>query len=121
VRSPHANNILSSDLSLTSCLVYSALDSTSEHAVNSALDQIIRSQNISVILIAHRLATLARAERIVVLENGKITEDGRYSELARRPGGRFRTLMAAQLALEKTRTSDDDEPATESKKVEPVA
>jgi hypothetical protein len=29
--------------------------------------------------------------------------------------------MAAQLALEKTRTSDDDEPATESKKVEPVA
>jgi len=90
--------------------------------VNSALDQIIRSQNISVILIAHRLATLARAERIVVLENGKITEDGRYSELARRPGGRFRTLMAAQLALEKTRTSDDDEPAAaESKKVEPVA
>lgn len=85
----------------------SALDSTSEHSVNSALDHIIRSQNISVILIAHRLATLARAERIVVLENGKITEDGRYAELARRPGGRFRTLMAAQLALEKNRTSED--------------
>lgn len=89
----------------------SALDSTSEHSVNSALDQIIRTQNISVILIAHRLATLARAERIVVLENGKITEDGRYSELSRRPGGRFRTLMAAQLALEKNRSNEgeDDE------------
>jgi len=62
-----------------------------------------------VILIAHRLATLARAERIVVLENGKITEDGRYSELARRPGGRFRTLMAAQLALEKNRSRDDED------------
>jgi ABC-type transport system involved in Fe-S cluster assembly fused permease/ATPase subunit len=93
----------------------SALDSTSEHAVNSALDHIIRSQNISVILIAHRLATLARAERIVVLENGKITEDGRYSELSRRPGGRFRTLMAAQLALEKNRSNDDDEEVVASK------
>lgn len=87
----------------------SALDSTSEHAVNSALDQIIQSQNITVILIAHRLATLARAERIVVLEDGRITEDGRYADLSRRPKGRFRTLMAAQLALEKRRAGADEE------------
>jgi ABC-type transport system involved in cytochrome bd biosynthesis fused ATPase/permease subunit len=82
------------------------------------LDQIIKSQNISVILIAHRLATLARAERIVVLENGRITEDGRYSELSRRRGGRFRTLMAAQLALEKNRSEDEAEEVVVDKKEE---
>lgn len=59
----------------------SALDSTSENAVNSAIDRIIHEQNITVILAAHRLSSIARAERVVVLENGIISEEGRYSVL----------------------------------------
>lgn len=81
----------------------SALDSTSEHAVNSAIDHIIHSQQITVILVAHRLSSIARAERVVVVEAGHITEEGTYAELSRREGGRFRSLMAAQLALEKSK------------------
>ncbi|GHJ87923.1 hypothetical protein NliqN6_4325 [Naganishia liquefaciens] len=86
----------------------SALDSTSEHAVNSAIDHIIHSQQITVILVAHRLSSIARAERVVVLEAGKITEEGTYAELSRREGGRFRSLMAAQLALEKSKPNKAD-------------
>jgi hypothetical protein len=37
------------------------------------------------------------------VEAGKITEEGTYAELSRREGGRFRSLMAAQLALERSK------------------
>ncbi|BEJ14495.1 hypothetical protein CspHIS471_0402620 [Cutaneotrichosporon sp. HIS471] len=78
----------------------SALDSKSEDAVNAAIDRIIHSNHITVILAAHRLSSIARAERVVVLENGVISEQGRYDVLSRTEGSRFRKLMAAQLLLE---------------------
>ncbi|KAL7418586.1 ATP-binding cassette permease mdl1 [Cryptotrichosporon argae] len=78
----------------------SALDSTSEEAVNAAIDDIIHRRAITVVLAAHRLSSIARAERVVVLENGVISEQGRYDVLSKREGSRFRTLMAAQLLLE---------------------
>jgi ATP-binding cassette subfamily B (MDR/TAP) protein 10 len=80
----------------------SALDSASENAVNAAIDDIIQSQNITVILAAHRLSSIARAERVVVLENGVISESGPYDVLSKAEGSRFRTLMAAQLLLEQS-------------------
>jgi putative ABC transport system ATP-binding protein len=84
--------------------------------VNDAVDKILRSRHTTVIFVAHRLSTIARAERIVVLEGGRITESGTYSDLVSlslersrswpnsldsfqvtRPESRFRALMAAQL------------------------
>ncbi|CAK9787373.1 hypothetical protein CC85DRAFT_289332 [Cutaneotrichosporon oleaginosum] len=78
----------------------SALDSKSEDAVNAAIDKIILAQHITVVLAAHRLSSIARAEQVVVLENGVISEQGRYDVLSRTEGSRFRKLMAAQLLLE---------------------
>ncbi|KAJ3503106.1 hypothetical protein NLJ89_g8580 [Agrocybe chaxingu] len=75
----------------------SALDATSERRVNDAIDKILRSRNTTVLFVAHRLSTIARAERIVVLEGGRISESGTYSELVARKDSRFRALMAAQL------------------------
>jgi len=75
----------------------SSLDATSERRVNDAVDKILRSRQTTVVLVAHRLSTIARAERIVVLEGGRITESGTYRELVGRENSRFRTLMAAQL------------------------
>ncbi|KAF9529782.1 ATP-binding cassette transporter [Crepidotus variabilis] len=75
----------------------SALDATSERRVNDAVDKILRSSNTTVLFVAHRLSTIARAERIVVLEGGRITESGTYHSLVSRPDSRFRALMAAQL------------------------
>lgn len=69
--------------------------------MNRAIDAIIREQNITVILAAHRLSSVARAEKVVVLENGVVSEEGRYDVLSRQEGSRFRALMAAQLLLEK--------------------
>ncbi|RXK35871.1 ATP-binding cassette, subfamily B (MDR/TAP), member 10 [Tremella mesenterica] len=84
----------------------SALDSHSEDAVNAAIGGIIRERNITVIIAAHRLSSVARAERVVVLEDGRVSEEGRYDILSRKEGSRFRALMAAQLLLEKTSTAD---------------
>ncbi|KAG5341514.1 hypothetical protein C0989_009875 [Termitomyces sp. Mn162] len=76
----------------------SSLDATSERRVNDAVDKILQSRQTTVLIVAHRLSTIARAERIVVLEDGKITESGTYRHLVNRVDSRFRALMAAQLS-----------------------
>ena len=62
----------------------SALDSTSEQAIQKALHTLMEGK--TVIAIAHRLSTLREMDRIVVLENGEITEDGNHNELLARKG-----------------------------------
>ncbi|KAJ7496824.1 P-loop containing nucleoside triphosphate hydrolase protein [Mycena latifolia] len=76
----------------------SSLDATSEHRVNDAIDKILRKRHTTCLFVAHRLSTIARAERIVVLEDGGIVESGTYHQLVSRPDSRFRALMAAQLS-----------------------
>ncbi|KAI0365936.1 P-loop containing nucleoside triphosphate hydrolase protein [Pilatotrama ljubarskyi] len=75
----------------------SSLDATSEHRVNDAIDKILRARQTTCLIVAHRLSTIARAERIVVLEDGRITETGTYRQLVNKEDSRFRHLMAAQL------------------------
>ena len=62
----------------------SALDSESEAAIQAALVGLMRDK--TVIAIAHRLSTLRAMDRIVVLEEGRIVEDGRHEDLVRRRG-----------------------------------
>ncbi|KAI0288713.1 P-loop containing nucleoside triphosphate hydrolase protein [Russula brevipes] len=75
----------------------SSLDASAERRVNDAIDKILRSRHTTCLFVAHRLSTIARAERIVVLEDGHISETGTYRELVQRENSRFRALMAAQL------------------------
>jgi len=75
----------------------SSLDASAERRVNDAIDKILRSRHTTCLFVAHRLSTIARAERIVVLEDGHISETGTYRELVQRETSRFRALMAAQL------------------------
>ena len=52
----------------------------------------------TVILIAHRLSSIAQADRVVLLEGGAVAEDGSYYELISRRNGRFRRMVESQMA-----------------------
>jgi subfamily B ATP-binding cassette protein MsbA len=75
----------------------SALDAESERLVQRALSNLI--QNRTTIVIAHRLSTVRRADRIVVLERGSIAETGTHTELLAQ-GGLYRHLYELQFADE---------------------
>jgi subfamily B ATP-binding cassette protein MsbA len=72
----------------------SALDSESEALVQSALQNLISGR--TVFVIAHRLSTVRRADRIVVLENGTITDSGAHDELMKKLGT-YRRLYELQF------------------------
>ncbi len=71
----------------------SALDSESEQIINKALTNVIRNQ--TVIAIAHRLSTLKNMDRIIVMDKGKISEEGTFNELIAK-GGKFAKLYFAE-------------------------
>ncbi len=72
----------------------SALDSESEHAIQEALEGIMEGR--TVIAIAHRLSTLRQMDRILVMEAGKIVEDGTHEDLIRIQGGHYARLWRMQ-------------------------
>jgi len=73
----------------------SALDPLTESRVNLALDEVMKGR--TTFVIAHRLATIRNASRILMFRQGRIVESGTFEELERR-GGFFAELVAAQFA-----------------------
>lgn len=72
----------------------SALDAESEKAVQDALKDLMRGR--TCLIIAHRLSTIQGADRIVVMDGGRIVEEGAHAELIRHPGGVYARLVALQ-------------------------
>jgi ABC-type multidrug transport system fused ATPase/permease subunit len=72
----------------------SALDSESEVAIQKALHELMEGK--TVIAIAHRLSTLREMDRIIVLEKGKIIEDGTHTSLTKKRGGLYARLWKHQ-------------------------
>ena len=73
----------------------SSLDSESEHAIQLSLDRLMKGR--TVIAIAHRLSTLKKMDRIVILENGKISEDGNPDDLLAKQNGVFKKMWDHQV------------------------
>ncbi len=73
----------------------SALDSESETLVQRALDKIMEGR--TTLVIAHRLTTVMRADRILVLDQGRLVEEGTHQSLMDRPGV-YKRLAALQFA-----------------------
>jgi ATP-binding cassette, subfamily B, bacterial len=73
----------------------SALDAQSEQMVQAALERAMQGR--TTLVIAHRLATVQQADRIVVMEHGRIVEVGKHDELVQR-GGVYARLAALQFA-----------------------
>ncbi len=74
----------------------SALDSESEALVQDALRKLMRGR--TAIVIAHRLSTVVRADRVVVLDGGRIAESGPHAKLLEK-GGLYRRLVERQVLL----------------------
>jgi ATP-binding cassette subfamily B protein len=72
----------------------SSLDSESEALVLQALDRLMEGR--TSIVIAHRLSTVRRADRIFVLKEGRVVEEGTHAELTGRANGVYRTLTELQ-------------------------
>ena len=77
----------------------SALDSVSEKLVQEALKKLIAGR--TTFIIAHRLSTIQHADKIIVLENGKIAEMGNHEELIKNPDGIYRNFWELQTAISK--------------------
>ncbi|MDF3129682.1 ABC transporter ATP-binding protein [Kiritimatiellaeota bacterium B1221] len=72
----------------------SALDVMSEKLVQEAIDRMIINR--TTLIVAHRLSTIRNANRVIVLEDGKISEMGTYEELANKPDGAFKRMKELQ-------------------------
>jgi ABC-type multidrug transport system fused ATPase/permease subunit len=85
----------------------SSLDSESEREVQQALDRLIVGR--TTLVIAHRLSTVRNAQRIVVLEDGRIVETGSHTDLLA-ANGLYRRLYEMQFAQEEEREQPDSAP-----------
>ena len=73
----------------------SALDNESEVLVQEAIDRLMQDR--TVFVIAHRLSTIRNADRILVLDKGKIVQDGKHEELLTDNSGIYKKLYELQF------------------------
>ena len=75
----------------------SALDAKSESYVQDALTKLMKNK--TTLIIAHRLSTVRKADKIIVLEKGRVIETGRHEELMTKESGVYRKLYDLQIGL----------------------
>jgi ABC-type multidrug transport system fused ATPase/permease subunit len=82
----------------------SALDSESEHLVQEAIDRAMKGRTVCVI--AHRLSTVKDADRVCVIDQGKLVEQGTHQELCELDGIYKRLVLRQLLTSENTQNEE---------------
>jgi ABC-type multidrug transport system fused ATPase/permease subunit len=72
----------------------SDLDTASEQHIQNSIDAL--KGEVTVVIIAHRLSTVKNADRVYVLDDGRVVEEGSYHELRMREDGQFREMVERQ-------------------------
>ena len=78
----------------------SSVDSETESQIQKALDHLVKGR--TTLVIAHRLSTLAKADRILVIEKGRLAEEGRPADLLRKKDGLYRKMHGLQIKASKS-------------------
>ena len=76
----------------------SALDSESERLIQQSIERV--ACDTTVLVVAHRLSTIAKADQVYVMREGRVIEEGAYSMLSAKPGSILSAMIAAQHPLE---------------------
>ena len=74
----------------------SSLDSQTETEIQDSINKVLEQNNSTVIAIAHRLSTIKHMDRIVVMDKGKIIEDGSFAQLITKENGKFKEMWEHQ-------------------------
>ena len=74
----------------------SSLDTPTERIIQDSINEVLEESKATVIAIAHRLSTLKHMDRIIVLDHGKIVEEGTHNGLIRKKNGFYRRLWEMQ-------------------------
>jgi ATP-binding cassette subfamily B protein len=90
----------------------SALDSLTEEEISRTMRDVAEAANVITVLIAHRLSTVLHADRIYVLERGRIVEQGRHAELLERPG-LYYAMWRQQVGERRPAVASGDAPPLE--------
>ena len=75
----------------------SALDSVSEHLIQQSIEQI--ACDTTILVVAHRLSTVAKAKQVYVIRNGRVVEEGSFSVLSVKSGGILYSMLQAQMPV----------------------
>lgn len=83
-----------------------AVDSETEHLIQEAIDRLIEGK--TTLMIAHRLSTLKRANRIIVVDNGKIIENGSPEELMAKKGKYYKLVQIQSMTADAERMREEE-------------
>ncbi|ARP92780.1 multidrug ABC transporter ATP-binding protein [Bordetella genomosp. 9] len=90
----------------------SSLDSESEALIQEAMGRLMEGR--TTLVVAHRLSTVRALDRLLVMDRGRVVEEGSHDELVRIEGGRYRALLARQ-SFGSTDESGEREPALDDR------
>ena len=82
----------------------SALDSESERLIQQSIERV--AHDTTILVVAHRLSTIAKADQVYVMRKGKVVEEGSFLALSKKPGGFLNTMLAAQLPSEQGKLAE---------------